>query len=211
MNIKYLGHSCFLISGVFSVVTDPFSDIGYKMEKVSADFCLISHGHFDHNAAENVSGATIIEGESSLLGRKIDLERIKTFHDDKNGALRGVNWASKFTLEGVTFCHLGDIGERFSEETAKKLTGVDVLFIPVGGKYTIDEKTARQYVDYIKPEIVVPMHYKTPRSKIDIRSVDGFKSLYKSIINVSGSFEFDKSTLCKNAETKVLLFDSSNF
>ncbi|MBP5373162.1 MAG: MBL fold metallo-hydrolase [Clostridia bacterium] len=211
MNIRYLGHSCFLISGGVKVVTDPFSDIGYKMERVSADFCLISHGHFDHNAASNVSGATVIDGASAQLGKDIFLERIKTFHDDRNGCFRGVNWASAFTLDGVRFCHLGDIGERFSKETADKFKGTEVLFIPVGGNYTIDCKTAKLFTDHISPKIVVPMHYKTPRSKIDISAVDGFKSFYKSIISVNDSFEFDSSTLLNVTKTNVLTFDSSRF
>ena len=55
MKIKYLGHSAFLIRGRDkSVVTDPFGDIGYPMEKVKADYCLISHDHFDHDNVEGV-------------------------------------------------------------------------------------------------------------------------------------------------------------
>ena len=49
MNIEYLGHSAFLLKGEnFSVVTDPFSGIGYEMKRVDCDYVLSSHSHFDH-------------------------------------------------------------------------------------------------------------------------------------------------------------------
>ena len=61
MKIKYLGHSAFLFCGKDkSVVTDPFSGIGYPMEKVKADYCLISHDHFDHDYVDGVECKKII-------------------------------------------------------------------------------------------------------------------------------------------------------
>ena len=131
MNIKYLGHSCFYVAGGFSVVVDPFHDIGYGQEVVNADYCLISHDHFDHNAAENVPGAIVIDSDKKeKLGEKISLRRIATFHDNVGGRLRGMNAVHVFTIDGVTFCHLGDLGENYSDSTAKKIGGCDVLFVP---------------------------------------------------------------------------------
>lgn len=212
MNIRYLGHSCFFVVGKYSVVTDPFSDIGYKQEKVEADFCLISHGHFDHNAANNVRGALVVNGRPAQKEtEKIFLEQIVTYHDDFKGAKRGENVVHKFTVDGIRFCHMGDIGESFSEETAKRVGGSDVLFIPVGGNYTIDYLNAKKYADAISPKLIVPMHFKTPRSSIDIDGVENFKSLYKSIIEAKGVFSIDKGALDEQKETKVLLFDASKF
>ena len=212
MKIKYLGHSCFLVQGTRSVVTDPFSDIGYEMERVKADFCLVSHGHFDHNCVEKVSGAKVIYGDSAAgEGADIALERISTFHDNKKGALRGSNFVCKFTVDGVRFCHLGDIGEDFSKETADRIGGCDVLFIPVGGNYTIDRVEAKKYADAIAPSLIVPMHFKTRRSRIDIDGLDRFKSLYKSIINCFNEFCFDKETLSAIKKGTILLFDTDRF
>jgi L-ascorbate metabolism protein UlaG (beta-lactamase superfamily) len=61
MKITYLGHSSFLIEGKEkSVVTDPFSDIGYEVERVSADYCTVSHSHFDHSFVSGVNAKKVI-------------------------------------------------------------------------------------------------------------------------------------------------------
>ena len=212
MNIRYLGHSCFLITGSFSVVTDPFSDIGYTQETVKADYCLISHDHFDHNAAKNVRGAIVVDKNSGVsVAKNIGVEQIFTFHDEFNGSKRGYNIVHKFSLDNVTFCHMGDIGERYSDETARRIGGCDVLFIPVGGNYTVDCLTAKRFVDAISPKIVVPMHFKTPRSRIDIDGVEGFRSLYKSIIEAENDFSFDSAALSDIKETVCLSFDTKKF
>ncbi len=169
MKIKYLGHSSFLITGKDkSVVTDPFGDIGYEIERVSADFCTVSHGHFDHNAVEKVNARKIITSSSD------GFLAIETYHDPYLGAKRGKNTAFKFSVDGVTFCHLGDVGEYFSDSLAEEIGEVDVLFIPVGGNYTINYAEAVRYVEGIKPKIVIPMHYKTSKSNIDIDSAEPF-------------------------------------
>ena len=44
----------------------------------------------------------------------------------------------------------------------EKILSVDVLMIPVGNKYTIDEKTAVKVISALEPSYVIPMHYNTP-------------------------------------------------
>jgi L-ascorbate metabolism protein UlaG (beta-lactamase superfamily) len=39
---------------------------------------------------------------------------------------------------------------------------VDVLFLPIGGFFTIDPEQAREVMESLKPRIAVPMHYKAP-------------------------------------------------
>ncbi len=41
------------------------------------------------------------------------------------------------------------------------MSGVDVLFVPVGGVSTIDAKRAAEIVRLLNPKIVIPMHYQT--------------------------------------------------
>ena len=208
--IKYFGHSCFYIKGKeFSVVTDPFSGIGYEMPKITADYCTVSHGHFDHAATDKVN-ARVIKGENAAFtGEKLPFTAIKTYHDNEKGALRGVNYAFKFCLDGVTFCHLGDLGEKFSEEAAKKIGNTDVLFIPVGGNYTVDGEQAEKFARAIDPYIIIPMHYKTPRSKIDISAADDFCSRFNAVIKKDDEISIEKADL--KEELTVWLLDSSNF
>ncbi|MBO6264138.1 MAG: MBL fold metallo-hydrolase [Clostridia bacterium] len=172
MKIKYLGHSSFYVEGKeFSVVTDPFDGIGYDIERVKANFCTISHEHFDHNFAFGIDADKIIRQSEGAF------EKIDSFHDDKGGKLRGENFIFCFTIDGVRFCHMGDLGESFNRSLVEKIGKADVLFIPIGGKYTITAKGAKRYIDAINPKTAIAMHFKTRLSTIDIASADEFISL----------------------------------
>ena len=49
-----------------------------------------------------------------------------------------------------------------------------ILFIPVGGNYTIDAKQATKVVEQLSPKLVFPMHYKTDVANLPIAGVDVF-------------------------------------
>lgn len=202
MDIKYLGHSAFLIKGEkFSVCFDPFSDIGYDMEQAECDYLISSHGHFDHAAYSRVKYKTLITEKTKNAIVEVAsgdvFRRVQTFHDENRGALRGINFVTVFNLDGVTFCHLGDIGEKFSEEIAQKIGKIDVLFVPVGGTYTIDAFEAKRYVSGLNPKIVIPMHYKTKKCALDIKGKSEFLSLFakENIKNVGSVFELNANDL----------------
>ena len=54
------------------------------------------------------------------------------------------------------------------------MEGIDVLLIPVGGKYTLDAKKAVEVISQIEPRIIIPMHYKVDGLVADIDGVDKF-------------------------------------
>ena len=182
MKIEYLGHSCFKLteSTGTSVVCDPYSsDVGFSMPKVAADAVTVSHHHYDHDALENIVGSPIVlDKESGLELSGVDIDAIKSFHDDCRGKKRGENIIFKFRMDGIDICHLGDLGEACSPDLIETVLPVNVLMIPVGGNYTIDAEMAKEYVDRIMPDVVIPMHYRTKDCKIDIDKVDGFLDLF---------------------------------
>lgn len=204
MKITYLGHSSFLIEGKEkSVVTDPFSDIGYTVERVTADYCTVSHFHFDHCYVDGVNAKKVVtKTEDGFLA-------IDSYHDSKLGELRGKNTIFKFTVDGIRFCHLGDLGEYFSDVLVEEIGEVDVLFIPVGGTYTVDGKEASKYANAIKAKITIPMHYKTSKSQIDISGEEVFLKRMAGIERVAKSVEID--CWLKEEENTVLVFDDSAF
>lgn len=181
MKIKYLGHSSFLLteSTGTAIVTDPYDGaIGYEMPKVSADAVTVSHGHYDHNNVKAVGGnPVILSHEQGYELPGVVINSVKSCHDDMGGSLRGENVIFKFRMDGLDVCHLGDLGEECSAELIEAILPVNVLLIPVGGNYTIDAKTAKEYVDRIMPDVVIPMHYRTKGCLIDIDKVDEFVSL----------------------------------
>lgn len=185
MKIQYFGHSAFRLIGEFgySILTDPYRGklVGFDMPEVKADVVTISHTqHSDHNFAEGVSGEpAVVDVVGNACADDIAISSFKTFHDDKQGSLRGENLVFCFLIDGIKVAHLGDLGE-YTKDTSEKLLDTDVLLIPVGGKYTIDYKTAKQYIDEIAPKIVIPMHYKTADGIIDVDTVDNFLSQFES-------------------------------
>ncbi len=182
MKIRYLGHSCFCLteSTGTTIITDPYGNIGYRLPPVKADVVTVSHSHHDHNNVGGVAGSPIVldkEGTYEIGG--VQIEAIKSYHDDVDGGKRGENLIFKFRMDGLDICHMGDLGEECSSSLIEMLLPVHVLLIPVGGKYTIDSDQAKEYVDRIMPSIVIPMHYKTKGLTLDIAKPDDFLDLFE--------------------------------
>ena len=198
MKIRYLGHSSFQLieSTGTTIVTDPYSSsLGSEMPAVTADAVTVSHHHYDHDAVERVGGKPLVidkEGSYELDG--VDINSIRSFHDPEGGRLRGENIIFKFSMDGIEVCHLGDIGEECSTELIEALLPVDVLLIPVGGTYTIDAEQAKEYVDRIMPDIVIPMHYREKGKKLDVDRVEEFTDLFdEEEVDFEGGSEIDTS------------------
>ncbi len=181
MKISYLGHSSFLLvsNGGTRIVTDPFGDIGYAFPHVSADFVTVSHGHYDHAEVAAVEGRPAVADKAGSYNfGDVKAQAIACWHDDAGGRKRGSNLAFCFTADGITVCHLGDIGQACEAAFVKKLGKIDVLMLPVGGVYTVDAVGAKAYVDAIEPGIVIPMHYKTTDLNIPIAGIEHFLKLF---------------------------------
>lgn len=206
MKVKYLGHACFFLQfDKYSFVIDPFGDIGYQQDFVKADYCLTTHEHFDHATLTRTEFKYLIDKNSKEFPNFLKV--IPSYHDEVLGAKRGINNVYVIDLDGMRVCHLGDIGQNFDLQFCKKLGKIDVIFVPVGGKYTIDSKTAKEYVTAINPKIVIPMHYKTKSSSIDVATKNEFLSFYKNTLKVLQTFEI--SSLPQ--EMVVYNVDDSNF
>lgn len=210
MKIEYLGHSCFKLteSTGTSVVCDPFGEeVGYDLPEITADAVTVSHHHFDHDNIKAVRGAaTVIDAEGSYELPGVDIDGLKSFHDDAGGANRGGNVIFKFRMDGIDVCHLGDLGEECTSDLIDRILPVNVLMIPVGGNYTIDAEMAKEYVDRIMPDIVIPMHYREKGCKIDIDKVDDFIDLFEedTVEEVESSeLELMRSDL--SGDTKVIV------
>ncbi|MBW3625830.1 MAG: MBL fold metallo-hydrolase, partial [Armatimonadetes bacterium] len=128
-----------------------------------ADVVLVSHGHPDHSATERVQGnPKIVRGPGVHNRAGVTFRGISSFHDNLRGAQRGHNTIYTFTLDNLRFAHLGDLGQAsLTPVQLRQIGKIDVLFIPVGGHFTIDAKAATRIMNQIKPRFVVPMHYKT--------------------------------------------------
>lgn len=207
MKLQYLGHACVrLISEIgTTIICDPYDSnlVGYVMPSFGCDLATISHGHADHNCIEALSNLpTIMACEGTVVLDDVSVTAFSTWHDDKQGALRGENLVFTFGIDALRVAHLGDLGE-VSQDVANKLAGTNVLIIPVGGNYTIDAQQAKWYVDQIRPQIVVPIHY-SQGGTIDIARVEQFTNLFNPA-DVQWASEWVNIDLLDETGTKVVV------
>ncbi len=166
MEITPLGLSSFKLRGKqATVVTDPYDSkaVGLKFPKnIEADVITVSHDHPDHNEVSAVSGKPfVISGPGEYEIKGVMVIGVATYHDDAHGVDRGKNTIYRIEIDGVKVGHLGDLGHTLTSAQVDSLNGVDVLFVPVGGVYSLDAVKAAQVISDLDPRIVIPMHYHT--------------------------------------------------
>lgn len=166
MKIKWYGHACFLLTFDNGVrwLMDPYGDgIGYSpLNDIEADIVTCSHQHFDHNNAQAASGNPVVITETGeYTFGDVTIHGCFTWHDKALGAQRGQNIIYIAECAGVHVAHLGDLGHLPDGVLTAELSGVDVLFVPVGGGATINSAEAAELINMLKPGIAVPMHYST--------------------------------------------------
>jgi len=214
MKIKWYGHAAFLITsdqGV-KIITDPYESgayggqLAYGKIKDQADIVLTSHDHADHNDAKSLPGSPeIMKGSGSKTLKGISIKGISAYHDPSGGTERGANTIFTFSVDGMKVCHLGDLGHTLGEKELTEIGPVDVLFIPVGGYFTIDPAEATRVAEQIQPKVLIPMHFKTDKCGFPIAPVEDF---LKGKLNLkrpkSSEVSLDKASLPKKMEVLVL-------
>jgi len=180
MEIQYLGHSSFLIG---DLLIDPFSEgeLFFKDEQEDAKCKIICISHDTHLEEvfelARINDAVIVAVEQIA---KIALTNgLKSEEMNIGGWIRIRNWKIKM-VEAVhssgTGHSVGFILEDMDSNTKiyhsgntglfgdMKLIGeedIDIAMLPIGDRYTMGIKDALRAVDFIKPKVVVPMHYNT--------------------------------------------------
>lgn len=209
MEITWYGQSCFkLRDRLATVITDPYDkSIGYILPRTRADIVTVSHDHPDHNYVRGVKGGPkIIDSPGEYEVRGVFVTGIPTYHDRRKGASRGRNTVFLFDFEGLTVCHLGDLGHVPTRSQVEALSDIDVLLIPVGAVSTINAAQAVEVISLLEPRLVIPMHYKTKALKAKLDPVSKFlKEMGLSTLATQESLKVTKSSLPD--ETQVLLLD----
>jgi L-ascorbate metabolism protein UlaG (beta-lactamase superfamily) len=215
MEIKYIAHSSFIIKTKgATIVTDPYSaDIGIKFPKTEADIITVSHDHSDHSNTRAVDGApTIFDWPGEFEVKGVSLTGISTYHDAEKGSKRGSNIMYRFTTEGMKLLHCGDLGHELDDKTLELVGSIDILFIPVGGSYTIDSATAVKIARQIDPYIIVPMHYAY--SELDQKTFGQLESVDKFIHAFGGGtseklqkMNIKREDIASETTTRIVLLE----
>ena len=215
MVITYYGVSCFKIqSGDLILAFDPPSkESSVKTPRFQADIVLSSHNHPRHNALENLNPkagqelfSVIHPGEYEI--KKIYIQGIPCFHDSSQGQKYGLNTIYRLVMEDLTFCHLGDFGEKeLRSETEEKINGVDVLFAPIGGDTVLDPAAAARVINQISPGLVIPMHYEVEGKRNKILE-EFYNEMGIEEINPVDKLSVRKKDFSEGDRTKVAVFKS---
>lgn len=187
MKIKWLGWDSFKLKlGSKVIYIDPISGIYDE----TGDIVLISHGHSDHCDPDvlhkirdentivitSIPNAVNINGLGLHPGEKIRLEEIDIYAVHAYNIVRmrepgnpyhpkgfGVGWIIEYSGKRIYF-----LGDTDLIPEMREIDNINLLLIPVSGKFVMDMEEAIETVKLIKPLRVVPMHYGT----VDIVSGD---------------------------------------
>ncbi|HEX4752909.1 MAG TPA: MBL fold metallo-hydrolase [Solirubrobacterales bacterium] len=219
MRVDWHGQSAFTLDGeAATVFIDPWGDMSAAAAKgiswdypaiqspESVDLLIVTHEHVDHNAVETITGEpTLVRSLAGTHESPVgNVVAIASEHDDAAGTERGPNTIVVFELDGLRVAHFGDFGQSaLRPEQRAHLDDIDLLFMPVGGGFTIDGATAAKITLEIAPSWVVPMHYKTPKISF-LETEESFVAAMPKTQRLD-SPSFDTADLEKGSEPLVIV------
>lgn len=162
------------------IYIDPYE---LKGDLTKAKYIFITHPHYDHFSLNDIKKVLTKETKiiipkvclNDLLELNISKENIyvvvpekdykidnlivkttRSYNTNKSYHKKDDNWLGYIIKkDNISYYIVGD-SDLISEMNSIKC---DVLFVPVGGVYTMDYIAAKKLVEIIKPKIVVPTHY----------------------------------------------------
>ncbi len=165
MEINWLGSSCFRIRSRdgATILTDTFSLEGGLPRGAQATIVTVSH--LDSGVqlppvgviGENRTSVVVVDSPGEYEVADVMLTGIRSYRDGVKGEERGKNTIFLMETEGITLCHLGDLGHVPTAAQVEALGRVDVLLVPVCTPGGLTAAKAAELVNLIGPKIAVPM------------------------------------------------------
>lgn len=219
MKITWYGHAAFAIEALNDegeprkIILDPYNypDCGgYLPIDEHADVVCISHRnqkyHSDLSSIrgdyELIEGLRILSRAKKAAGMRFQGHRVY-----ENDSREGPNAMVKFTLEGITVAHQGDLGHAPRGSDRAFLEDVDILLALAGGPPTVRLPDLVRLIADIGPSLVFPMHYKTEKVNLDILPPERFLELCGDFAiqrPESSSFDVDLNSLPDSPTIVVL-------
>ncbi len=182
ITIEWCLHACFTLKYKGKVlVIDPHdgASIGVNIPppRVKADYVLVSHEHYDHNAVELVSREDTIVVREKVGEFELGPYRVKGLrvpHDEFEGRIRGFVTIYRVSVASISLVHLSDLGRPLVDEEVREIGIVDVVFVPAGNVYTLHPRQALDVAESLGARIVIPMHYWVPGIHLPLEPLDHF-------------------------------------
>lgn len=175
--VKHLGHASIKIENIKIVYIDPFN---IKNPKKDADLIFCTHSHYDHLSIKDIkliskdSTKLIVPSEAIAAAKEsklniVEVEPNKSYTIDsvsfstvpaynigKSFHPKSKNWVGYIIfLNNTTYYHSGDTD--FIPEM--KNIKADIIFLPVGGTYTMNWKEAAEAANTISCSYAIPIHF----------------------------------------------------
>ena len=221
MKLTYFGHCAFRweTPGGVTVMADPYRNLADRywfsrlFPEVHCDLGLITHAHFDHDAADRLPEA------ASVLRMPGDFEtgdlRIRGIRDLHSGASRLRDFPNvmfRLEVDGVSYLHIGDNRADWPDEVARAVGEVDVLLVTVDDSvHLLTYEEVDGLVQRLQPRVVIPMHYFIPglsASGNDLLPPEGWLDRQDGVRRLESS-EADFSPENLPSRTEVWLFQPS--
>ena len=193
MKLTYYGHACFSVqAGGKTLLFDPFitpNPLAQKIdvEKIAADYILISHGHGDHVAdvvkIADRSGAAVIEpyevglwfegkGVKNIQSlnhggaTKTDFGRVKLTAAIHSSSMPDGSYGGNpcgFVIESSdgNFYYSGDTALTMDMKLIGETTKLRFAVFPIGDFFTMGIEDALRAADFVKVDKIVGVHYDT--------------------------------------------------
>jgi L-ascorbate metabolism protein UlaG (beta-lactamase superfamily) len=214
MEITWYGHSCFRLTerNYATVVTDPFDSkaVGYDALKLRSDIVTVSHDAPGHSNTDAVKGTShVIDGPGEFEIGGVFITGVQS--ESSAGKKRAKenlprNTIYVFDYDGITVAHLGDLNQTPTQSEIESLGTVNVVLVPVGGGGGLTAAKAAEVISLIEPNLVIPMHYSTPATKVSLDSLNKFiKEMGLSKPESQASLKVTRSGL--PSETHVVVLD----
>jgi L-ascorbate metabolism protein UlaG (beta-lactamase superfamily) len=191
LKVTYFGHSCFqLDDGTHKVIIDPFitgnPQAPVSADKIDVDYIILTHGHGDHlgdslDIAKRCNAPIIATNELANYvasqgaqahnmhiggGFNFSFGRVKftIAHHGSSGANNeylGEPAGVIVTMGGKKVYHAGDTGIFLDMKLIGEMDKIDIYMAPIGDNFTMGIDDAVKSVEFVNPELSVPMHYNT--------------------------------------------------
>lgn len=203
LTITFYAHASFrLVGDGLAVVTDPYTPgptgAGFAPIDEPADLVIMSSATDSfHSDPSHVPGSPLVVNALELppQGATLGGLHIRPFPTMESqhydfGRDPDANAMYLFQLGGLRVLHMGDVGNPIAPEQCAALAGqVDLLLALAGGGATIALDDLDAAIGVIRPRVVIPMHYFSPRGLLNILPVEAFSERYPAaqVVRVGGS------------------------
>ncbi len=182
------------------VIDPPAASTGLKVSRSSAD--IVAQTQVERRDLSNVTSPGLVittPGEYEL--KQVFIYGLALASDPGKIHFR-------IEAEGLSLGHLGDLTGNLQNGELEALEGVDILFVPIGGKDTLSAEAAAKLISQIEPRVVVPIQYKITGLKIAYDDVAGFlKEMGSKDVQPEAKWKIAKKDLPAE-ETQVVLLSA---